>query len=111
MGKIYITIQQCQKIIGALKLDDVLIIYRNGNDWIRMINYVDDTIYYISSRRVREHSEIILKNKINLTLLGVAKWYLGMRIIQESKYLTLDQDQYVKNITARFEKLFKYPLS
>ena len=32
-----------------------------------------------------------------------------MRIIQESKYITLDQDQYVKNITARFEKLFKHP--
>ena len=74
-----------------------------------MINYVDDALYYASSKRVREHFEISLKNKFNLTLLGIAKWYLGMRIIQKPKYITLDQDQYVKNITARFEKLFKHP--
>ncbi len=34
--------------------------------------------------------------------------YLGTRIIQKPKYITLDQDQEVKNITARFEKLFKH---
>ena len=73
-----------------------------------MINYVDDALYYASSQRVREHFEISLKNKFNLTLLGIAKWYLGMRIIQKPAYITLDQDQYIKNITSRFEKLFKH---
>ena len=34
--------------------------------------------------------------------MGAIKWYLGMRIRQ-------DQDQYVKNITTRFEKSFKHP--
>ena len=76
--------------------------YVSGNDWIKMINYLDNALYYASSQRIREHFEISLKTKFNLTLLGVAKRYLDMRIIQESKYITLNQDQYVINVTARF---------
>ena len=42
--------------------------------------------------------------------MGEAKWHLGMRIIQKEKYIImLYQDQYVKNIIARFEKSFKHP--
>ena len=40
--------------------------------------------------------------------MGEAKWYLGMHIRQHKDYITLDQDQYVKNITSRFEKQFKH---
>ena len=54
--------------------------------------------------------ELSLKNRFNLTLMGKAKWYLGMRIRQKKNHIILDQDQYyVKNITTRFEKLFKHP--
>ena len=73
-----------------------------------MINYVDDALYYASDDKTRESFELSLKNKFNLTLLGIAKWYLGMRIKQEDDYITLDQDQYVKNIVTRFEKSFKH---
>ena len=31
-----------------------------------------------------------------------------MKITQDEDYIILDQDQYVKNITTRFEKLFKH---
>ena len=41
--------------------------------------------------------------------MGAAKWYLGMRVRQHMERITLDQDQYVKNITTRFEKSFKHP--
>ena len=40
--------------------------------------------------------------------MGTAKWYLSMCIKQEDNYITLDQDQYVKNIVSRFEKSFKH---
>ena len=33
--------------------------------------------------------------------MGEAKWYLSMGMIQKEKYITLDQDQYVMNITTR----------
>ena len=91
------------------RVDGCLYIYRKGNDWIKLINYVDDALYFASSNRVREDFELSLKNKFNLSLLGEAKWYLGMRITQNRDFISLDQDQYVKNITSRFEKGFKHP--
>ena len=99
---------------GSLKfirsrVEGCLYIYRNGDDWIKMINYVDDALYFASSDKIRMDFELSLKNKFNLTLMGTAKWYLGMKITQQKDHITLDQDQYVKNITTRFEKLFKHP--
>ena len=41
--------------------------------------------------------------------MGEAKWSLGIR--QHKDYIILEQDQYVKNITSRFEKQFKYPFT
>ena len=73
-----------------------------------MINYVDDALYCASDGKTRKVFELSLKNKFNLTLMGIAKWYLGMRIKQEDDYITLDQDQYVKNTVSRFEKSFKH---
>ena len=52
---------------------------------------------------------IYIERIIHLTLMGEAKWYLGMRIRQYKNYIILDQDQYVKNIITRFEKQFKHP--
>ena len=40
--------------------------------------------------------------------MGKAKWYLGMEIKQTSENITLDQEQYFKNIVSRFEKSFKH---
>ena len=36
--------------------------------------------------------ESSLKKRFSLSLLGQAKWYLGMRIKQEKDYITVDQD-------------------
>ena len=41
--------------------------------------------------------------------MGPAKWYLGMRIKQPKEYMSIDQEQYAKTITSRFEKVFKHP--
>ena len=49
-----------------------------------MINYVDDALYYASDDKTREVFELFLKNKFNLTLMEIAKWYLGMCIKQEA---------------------------
>ena len=91
------------------KVEGCLYIYRNKNDWIKIINYVDDALYYANTDTVRKFFEEKLSKRFNLKLIGEAKWYLGMRITQNSEYIMLDQDQYVKNITARFEKAFKHP--
>ena len=91
-------------------VEGCLYVYRNGNEWVKLINYVDDALYYCSSKEVQSKFENQLKSKFNLTLLGKAKWYLGMRIMQHDGFITLDQSQYTKNITSRLEKSFKNPI-
>ena len=72
-----------------------------------MINNVDDALNFSNNSGLRNEFESSLKKRFNLSLLWQAKWYLGMRIIQEKEYVTIDQDQYTKNIVSRFEKSFK----
>ena len=73
-----------------------------------MINYVDDALYYTNNDNFRMDFELLLKKRFNLTLMGKAKWYIGMRIREGKNHIMIDQDQYVKNIVSRFEKLFKH---
>ena len=70
---------------------------------------VDDVLYYASNDKVREDFEFSPKNKFSLSLLGEARWYLGMRITQNKEFILLDQDQYVKNTISRIEKSFQHP--
>ena len=90
------------------RVEGCLYVLRKGDYWIKLINYVDDALYYSNSDSFRESFEKQLKKKFNLSLLGQAKWYLGMKIKQTKEYITLDQDQYIKNIVSRFEKSFKH---
>ena len=90
------------------RLEGCLYILRRGKDWTKLINYVDDALYYSNNDKFRQEFESALKKIINLTLMGRAKWYLGMKINQASAYITLNQDRYIKNIVCRFEKSFKH---
>ena len=89
----------CSRVKGCLY------IYRKENDWINMINYVDEALYFANNNQDREHFELTHKNKFHLTLMGEEKWYLEMHIRQHKDHIILDQDQYVTNISSRFEKL------
>ena len=62
-----------------------------------MINYVDDALYTSNNEESRLKFEAKLKKKFNLTLMGQAKWYLGMRIKQHKDYMSIDQKQYVND--------------
>ena len=88
-------------------IEGCLYVYRKENDWIKIINYVEDACYYWSTDGVRIEFENKLKKRFNLTLMGETKWYLGMQIKQYENNMTLDQYQYSKNAISRIEKTFK----
>ena len=48
-------------------------IHRKGQNWIRLINYVDDALYTSNNEETRLEFETKLKKKFNLTLMGQAK--------------------------------------
>ena len=73
-----------------------------------MIICVDDALNFSNDSGLMDEFESSLKKRFSLSLLGQTKWYLAMRINQEKDYITIDQDQYIKNIVSRFEKSFKH---
>ena len=81
---------------------------RRGNNWLKLINYVDNALFYSNSDRFREEFESALKKRLNLSLMGKAKWYLGMEIKQTLEHTIFNQEKYVYNIVIRFEKSFKH---
>ena len=99
-----------QKDLGfhISRVEGCLYVFRKGPNWLKIINYVDDALYYSNDDKIRMDFELLLKKRFSLTLMGEAKWYLGMRIRQGEDNIIIDQDQYVKNIVSRFEKLFKH---
>ena len=46
------------------RVEGCLYVYRNENDWIKIINYVDDALYFASNDKVREHFELIIKMQV-----------------------------------------------
>ena len=65
-------------------------IYREEYDWIKLINYMDDALYTSNNDQIGVNFENKLKKRLNLSLLGAAKWYLGMRIRQHDSQIFID---------------------
>ena len=72
------------------RVEGCLYIHRKGQNWIKLINHVDDALYTSNNDETRLEFETKLKNKFNLTLMGQTKWYLGMRIKQHKDYMSID---------------------
>ena len=68
------------RFITRLRVEGCLYVLRRGKDWIKLINYVDGALYYSNYDVFREEFDTALKRKFNLSLMGKAKWYLGMNI-------------------------------
>ena len=46
------------------RVDRSLYVYRKGNNWVKLINYVGDAIYDKSSDKVREDFELSIKRDL-----------------------------------------------
>ena len=52
--------------------------------------------------------KLLLTKRFNFTIMGKAKRYIGIRIRQGKSHIMIDQNQCIKHIASRFEKLFKH---
>ena len=50
-------------------VEGCLYIYQDGDSWIKLINYVDDALYYFESDKTKTEFENKLKAQFNLTLM------------------------------------------
>lgn len=65
--------------------------------------YVDDILLFTSSARDKKEIKDQLMREFEITDLGAAHEFLGMRIRKENGNITLDQCTYIKNILKRFK--------
>ena len=87
------------------EFDPSLYIYRNEErkEYLYLICYVDDCLYFGSSDNVEKNLGDILMKRFNLELQGHAHWFLGTRIYREKdgSYL-IDQETYARHVLNRY---------
>ena len=71
---------------------------------VRMINYVDDTLYFGTTDESEEEFVKQLKSRFKFNLLGKASWYLGMKIEYNHQGATIDQQLYATSIANKLIK-------
>ena len=85
------------------QVDPSLFIHRNGDEYIFMVIYVDDSLYFVSSKELEETFTTAMSKRFKLELQGWSHWFLGTRLYreQDGSYL-LDQENYVQHILKRY---------
>ena len=85
------------------EIDPSLFIYRKDNNYLFLIVYIDDSLYFGSNENIESLFETSLAKRFNLDLQGNSHWFLGTRLYREEdgSYL-LDQENYIKHILNRY---------
>ena len=86
------------------------ILRRKHGEWLRLIFYVDDMLYYGSNDSIEKEFEEMVKRRFDVKFLGPAQWFLQMRIHRHSdKSYSLDQQRYALNTLRRYDPRGVYP--
>ena len=85
------------------QVDPSLFIHRNGSDFIYLIVYIDDSLYFGSTPELEKKFETKLGERFKIDLQGWSHWFLGTRLYREKdgSYF-LDQENYIKHILNRY---------
>ncbi len=76
---------------------------RSGNNFLCLLNAVDDQLYFSDCDAMRRDFEAAVKKAFDVDFLGQAHWYLQARITQHTDYsITLDQSRYAALTCTRF---------
>ena len=87
------------------QVDPCLLIKRQDkHKYLKLINYVDDMLFYGDSDETENEFFKNLKNRFNVNLLGNVHWYLGFRIRRLGLDYVIDQSRYALNISEKFSK-------
>ena len=91
------------------KVDPCLMIRKEKDGkFIKLINYVDDMLYYGDTKKTEEDFVKELKERFNVTDLGNAKWYLGVQLSWKGKDYIIDQSRYIKHFLEGLKDKFKF---
>lgn len=74
------------------------------NDWLIVFFFVDDIVYMYRDSDQHQATQFCkqITGRFNMRDLGDLRWFLGIRIVRDSRRIWLSQDSYIENIAARF---------
>ena len=91
------------------KVDPCLMIRKEKDEkFIKLINYVDDMLYYGDSENTENQFVNELKSRFNVTDLGSAKWYLGVQLARKGMDYVIDQSRYIKHFLEGLKDKIKF---
>lgn len=79
-----------------------LFVKAKGEDILIVSIYVDDLIYTSSSDTMLEAFKSSMKNEFAMTDLGKMKYFLGVKVIQDSHGIFFSQKKYAKDVIKWF---------
>jgi len=79
------------------------------NYLINLSLYVDDLILTCSDPKNLNHVKINLKNKFDLTHLGLFHFFLGLQVLQSKEGIFLSQSKYACDILRHFHMEYSKP--
>jgi hypothetical protein len=85
------------KEIGFQRLpsDGSIYIKRTDNDFIAVLNAVDDQLYFATNQNLKNWFEQAATQHFDVQMMGQAVWYLQSRITQLADFsIILDQSRY-----------------
>jgi hypothetical protein len=105
----YETLHKVLEEFGFVRIngDPCLYVVHRGTHIVILGVFVDDFLIFGTSERLVEEVKAMLASKFKTKDLGVARWVLGMRLVQTASFYSLDQIQYARDVLARFRSYMK----
>ncbi len=89
--------------IESSRVTDCMHASVHGNNFLCLLNAVDDQLCFSDCDDMRRDFEAAVKKAFDVDFLGQAHWYLQARITQNTDYsITLDQSRYAALTCTRF---------
>ncbi|GKF05304.1 ribonuclease H-like domain-containing protein [Tanacetum coccineum] len=83
------------------RCDSSLFIYRQGDDMVFLLLYVDDIVLTASSDRLLQQIIASLHREFSMTDLGALNYFLGISVTRDSSGMFLSQRKYAMEILER----------
>ncbi|GJV65374.1 retrovirus-related pol polyprotein from transposon TNT 1-94 [Tanacetum coccineum] len=85
------------------RIDNTLFIYKSKGEVLLVQVYVDDIIFGSTSYKLCKQFEKLMTKKFGMSMMGELTYFLGLKIKQDDKRISICQEQYTRNLLKKYE--------
>ena len=83
------------------QIEPSIYIKKTWDDWLKLLNYIDDQLYFGSSDNDEKRFEQAVRKEFDMDPKGDVDWYLSMSIQRLEKDYIIDQTRYCLNLLKK----------